>query len=150
MSLSRRLQHLGQASRRMLRRQLKSRLAIPRRSQTLRNNRPHTRSPFSHNSRRKDSRQIRRTLASRLNPAARVPEARAPGTLLQKHPEAAAPLVDRRQLPMHVRLRRDPRREPLHLEPPVSRGRAHGIRLEKVFLAVKRKNYAQRQAVLCV
>ena len=77
----------------------------------LLNNRPRARNPASRSLPRNHSRKIRQTLAGERDPATAVPEARVPGKLLQKHPEAGTAPLDRPELPTHLRLRpRDQRR----------------------------------------
>jgi len=91
----------------------------------LLHNRPRACNPARRRSPR-NSRKIRQTLAGDRDRATAVPEARAPGTLLQNHPEAATPMHDRRQELQIRRLlrRRDPRREPPRLKLPVSQDNA--------------------------
>jgi hypothetical protein len=118
----------------MSRRQIKMRLATP----LLVNNRPRACNPARRRSPR-NSRKIRQTLAGDRDRATAVPEARAPGTLLQNHPEAATPLRDRRQQ-RQILQRQDPRRELLRRRRrPASKGNVQGIRLEKALPAVKQK-----------
>src|SRR5438552_9656459 len=111
-------------------RQIKPRLAmwLPGRNKIpLLNNRPCSRNPASRRfSRIYKSLKISRTLAGARDPVTPVAEARAPGKLLQNHLEPGAALLDHRQLPTHLRLRRqDPRREhPRHLKLPVKQDNA--------------------------
>src|SRR5437868_15368442 len=100
--------------------QIKMRLATP----LLVNNRPRACNPARRRSPR-NSRKIRQTLAGDRDRATAVPEARAPRTLLQNHLEPGVVLLDRRQLPMHLRLRlQDPRREHPRLRLRASKGNA--------------------------
>ena len=91
---------------------------------------------------------MRRAPAGGRDRATRVAEVRAPAKPLQNHLEPAAALLDRRQLQTHLRLPQERFHDQLLHQSP-NRG-ATGTLLVKVFLAVKRKNYAQRQAVLFV
>jgi len=116
--------------RRMTRRQIKTRLAMPllRRNKMLLNNRPRAPNPASRSLPLNQSRKILRMPAGRQDQAIPAGEARAPAKLLQNHLEAAAlprdPRQLRRQIPRLLR-RQDPRREhPRHLKLPVRQDNA--------------------------
>ena len=126
--------------RRMSRRQIKIRLAmpVPRRNKMLLDNRPRARNPASHRLPR-NSRKIRQTLVGERDRATAVPEARAPGKLLQNHLEPGTAPLDRRHRlrPTHrhlpqKRLRGKPRRQ----NRPASNGNGAPMNLKEALQVV--------------
>ena len=142
------------APRRMSRRQVKPRLAIsvPRSNKMVMHNRRRAHNRSSRQFLRKQAQKMHRTPAGGRGRVALVPEARAPGKVVQDHLAPGTALRDHRQLPMHLGLRRqDPRREPpRHLKRPASKGNAVARSSKEAHRADRKRLFRAKSVYSCL